>query len=349
MSKEQPVILITGTSTGFGREAVHQYAAAGYTVIATMRNLAKADPSFKDNPNIDLAKLDITDKENATDLVAKVVAKYGHLDVLYNNAGYNESGAFEEVADDAARREMETNFWGPVNMIRAVLPIMRQPHHGHILNTSSMAAYLNLPLMTFYSASKAAVTSMSDTLHKEVSGLGIQVTDIEPGGFNTNFGVNSKLPAHQLPDYAPVYQRSAEFNARVFIEAGLGDLKKAVALIVRETLNPDAPLHLVVGMQGYDDARAYLEKLIGEYDGQVELTKTTDPEPDDVNVFKYIYQHAAAGKQAQLKELLVQDIMKFQTNGKIADADLLAVMQLVAPDAQQDVQQRLVTTIRGAK
>lgn len=346
MNVTKPVILITGTSSGFGCEAVMQYAAAGYQVIATMRNTAKADPAFATLENVDVEQLDVTDTASIYATIKTVMDRYGKIDVLFNNAGYNEAGAFEEVSDDAARREMETNFWGPVNMIRAVLPIMREQKHGHILNTSSMAAYLNLPTMAFYSASKAAVTSLSETLNKEVKSFGIHITNIEPGGFNTSFGVNSQTPKESMPFYQPVYESNAKFAARVFIEAGLGDLSKAVALIVKETLADDAPLHLIVGMQGYYDARNYLTNLIDSYDQNADLTKTTDPDPEDVNIFKYIFDRAASDKKDEMRNQLINVVFKFQANGQLDETDMTALIQLVTPEQQTQVKARVAAAIK---
>ena len=334
------VILITGTSSGFGREAVKQYAAAGYQVVATMRNPQKADPEFADLPNVTVKALDVSDTQNVQAVVDQTVAEFGQLDVLYNNAGYNEAGAFEEISDAGSRREMETNFWGPVNMIRAVLPVMRRQQRGHILNMSSMAIYVNLPTQAFYSASKSALTSLSMTLAKEVKVFGIQVTDVEPGGFNTNFEVNSQVPEQAMPEYRGVYEAMGKFAAGVYVQKGLGDLQRAVALIVKETLVADAPLHLVLGMQGYRDARDYLINLIKEYDADVNLTETTDPLPGSENVFKYAYDHAAPGKADELAQQLSTVVLNFQQTGKIEADQIQAAVKLVAPDFQADVSAR---------
>ncbi|GEK28580.1 SDR family oxidoreductase [Furfurilactobacillus siliginis] len=331
---EKNVIIITGASSGFGQEAVKQYAAANYRVIATMRNLDKADQSFRDNEMIDLYQLDVTDANRVTEVVKQVHEKYGHIDVLFNNAGYDVSGAFEEVNPKNARNEFETNFWGPVNMIKAVLPFMRTQRRGHILNTSSVGAYVNLPLMAYYSASKSALLSLSTTLSKEVAHLGITVTDVEPGGFNTNFSQNAVYPQAQLDDYKPVYEESARIVANIIIEKGLGDLTKAIGLLVNTTLDAATPTHLVLGLQGYLDASEALNHLSESLTANLKATLSTEPDQAYANPLQFAYANAIPSEREQLKENLMDLVNDFQNGQELDSAKIAVVKQQIKPDYQ---------------
>lgn len=334
------IILITGTSSGFGREAALQYAKNGYQVIATMRDIAKADQTLTDHPDVAILPLDVKHQESINRTVAYIIEKYGTIDVLYNNAGYSEIGAVEETADSDIQNEFATNFFGPVNLIKAVLPTMRRRRKGHIINMSSMATYVNLPTMGFYSASKAALTSLSETLAKELKYFNIKVTNVEPGGFNTRFAVNQNKTKNRLPDYQPVYDDNDRFARHAIMEVGLGDLHKAVSLIVKQTLAGNPPLHLAVGMQGYQVAVQYLGNLLQLYKDNVKLTETTDAERG--NVFIYILEHTKADKKEQMRRLLTNIVNGILAAGGFPlESALPEILDMLKPDSSAGVQQVL--------
>jgi NAD(P)-dependent dehydrogenase (short-subunit alcohol dehydrogenase family) len=268
-------ILITGTSSGFGYQSAVYFAEQGWRVIATMRNLEKADDKLKNHPNITLKKLDVTDNKQVEQVVAETLEEFGKIDVLFNNAGYSEIGAIEETPVAHFRRQFETNFFGIINCIQAVLPSMRKNRSGHIMNMSSMGAYANIPTMGAYCASKAAVNSISETLSKEVEPFGIKVTNIEPGGYQTNFFDNVQLTPSRIEDYNVVYKNVEEWT-KAEIAKGLGNLEKTVVLIEKIAGSENPPLHLSVGKEGYDLAMLNLENLIKQYHDNFELTKQTN-------------------------------------------------------------------------
>jgi NAD(P)-dependent dehydrogenase (short-subunit alcohol dehydrogenase family) len=176
-------VLITGCSTGFGRAAAVELTKRGHEVVATARRLGTLD-------DLDVAAtvpLDVTD----ADSVRAAVDRAGPLDALVNNAGFGVVGPVERVALDDARRCMETNLFGAARMVQAVLPGMRERGTGTIVNVSSVAGRVGVPLDGFYSASKWALEGLSETLHFEVAHFGIRVRIVEPGFFETEFHGNT--------------------------------------------------------------------------------------------------------------------------------------------------------------
>jgi NAD(P)-dependent dehydrogenase (short-subunit alcohol dehydrogenase family) len=176
-------VLITGCSTGFGRAAAVELTKRGHDVVATARRVNTLD-------DLDVAAtvpLDVTD----ADSVRAAVDRAGPLDALVNNAGFGVVGPVELVSLDDARRCMETNLFGSARMIQAVLPGMRERGTGTIVNVSSVAGRVGVPLDGFYSASKWALEGLSETLHFEVAHFGIRVRIVEPGFFETEFHGNT--------------------------------------------------------------------------------------------------------------------------------------------------------------
>jgi NAD(P)-dependent dehydrogenase (short-subunit alcohol dehydrogenase family) len=176
-------VLITGCSTGFGRAAAVELTKRGHDVVATARRLSTLD-------DLDVAAtvpLDVTD----ADSVSAAVDRAGPLDALVNNAGFGVVGPVERVSLDDARRCMETNLFGAARMIQAILPGMRERGTGTIVNVSSVAGRVGVPLDGFYSASKWALEGLSETLHFEVAHFGIRVRIVEPGFFETEFHGNT--------------------------------------------------------------------------------------------------------------------------------------------------------------
>jgi len=203
MSSGERVWLITGCSTGFGRELTRQLLSRGQRVVATARNPAALD-EFASHPGALVALLDVTVPEQIKAAVALAVTQFGGIDVLVNNAGYGYLAALEEGEDEEVRAMFETNVFGLVNMTKAVLPGMRDRRSGHIVNISSMGGLIGFPGIGYYNASKFAVEGLSEALAKEVEPLGIRVRLVEPGMIKTDFGGRSFDFAmeERLSDYA---------------------------------------------------------------------------------------------------------------------------------------------------
>jgi NAD(P)-dependent dehydrogenase (short-subunit alcohol dehydrogenase family) len=166
------VVLITGCSSGFGLLIASRLASKNFIVYATMRNLDKQSPLLSEvnlrGGNINILKLDVTNKENVKEAISKIAAKEGYIDIVINNAGYGIGGFFEDLSDKEIRDQIETNFFGVQNVIREVIPLMRQRSHGKIINLSSVAGFSANPCFGAYNASKWALEGFSESLRYEL-------------------------------------------------------------------------------------------------------------------------------------------------------------------------------------
>ena len=200
MSKKprQKVVLITGASTGIGRATAKLLASKGYQVYGGVRSPERVEPL----PGVELVRVDVRDDASVAAGVDVVLRKAGQIDVLVNNAGYNLVGAVEETSIEQAQALFDTNVFGVLRMIRAVLPTMRRERSGLIINVSSVLGFLPAPFMGLYASSKHAVEGLSKSLDHEVRGLGIRVTLVEPSFTNTPFESNSQRAADPVEAYS---------------------------------------------------------------------------------------------------------------------------------------------------
>jgi NAD(P)-dependent dehydrogenase (short-subunit alcohol dehydrogenase family) len=173
------VVLVTGASSGLGQAIAQRLASQGHVVFGTTRS------PYGDQGNVRMIALDVTDDLSVAKAIDEVVAAAGRIDVLINNAGVAICGAVEDTGIDEVYRQMETNFFGTVRTIRAVMPHMRAQGSGRIINISSLAGLVSLPFQAFYSASKYALEALNEALRMELSGSGIDSTNINPGDFKT--------------------------------------------------------------------------------------------------------------------------------------------------------------------
>ncbi len=218
------VVLVTGSSTGFGRLFAETLARHGHTIFATMRdpavrNAANATAlrtlAGKESLEIHVLEMDVTDESSVDRAVHAVVNQAGRIDVAINNAGYALVGLGEAVTLDQARRLMDTNFFGSVRVNRAVLPFMRKQRGGLLLHISSGAGRVVLPGFGFYCASKFAMEALAESYHYELAGQGIESSVIEPGAYQTAvFGNMVKAADHARTDtYGPATQLPDKVNA----------------------------------------------------------------------------------------------------------------------------------------
>ena len=184
MSKK--VVLITGASSGIGKDTALVLKNMGYTVYGAARRMDKMKDIEK--KGISILPLDVTDEESMVNCVDSILKKEGRIDVLVNNAGYGSYGAVEDVPIDEARKQLEVNLFGLARMTQLVLPTMRKQHAGKIVNISSMAGKISTPLGAWYHATKYALEGLSDCLRMETKPFGIDVILIEPGAIKTNWG-----------------------------------------------------------------------------------------------------------------------------------------------------------------
>ncbi len=179
---EKKVVLITGGSSGIGKSIGTFLASKGYKVYGTTRTLA----NYPDFDVFDLIQLDVRDVDSIQHAVSHVITKEGRLDVLINNAGVGITGPIEETPHEEILKVFDTNFHGPVHMMKAVLPQMRRQGGGTIVNITSIAGYMGLPFRGFYSATKGALGLITEALRMETKDFGVTITNVAPGDFATN-------------------------------------------------------------------------------------------------------------------------------------------------------------------
>lgn len=202
MGNAAKVILVTGTSSGFGRKISDALAANGYRVFGGARA-----PRNDASDRFTTLKLDVTLDESVADCLAEVIRTAGRIDAVINNAGIGIAGALEDTTVAEAQSQFETNFFGTHRVCRAVLPHLRAQRAGVIINMSSLAGRIALPFQGFYSATKFAIEAYTEALRMEVRPFGIAVSMIEPGDFATSFTRNRRMTVESVatsPYYAPM-------------------------------------------------------------------------------------------------------------------------------------------------
>ena len=239
--------LITGCSTGFGREIARAALEAGHSVVVTARQ-ADAVQDFVDEfgDRAVAVALDVTDVGQVAAAVATAEDAFGGIDVLVNNAGHGYLSAVEEGEDAEVRKLFDVNYFGAVDMIKAVLPAMRARGSGHIVNMSSMTGLVANPPNAYYSSTKFALEAVTEALATEVRPLGIKVTAIEPGAFRTDWATRSmKESATPITDYAEVAARKDLIKQ--FADHLPGDPRKVAEAVLMVTELDDPPLRLLLG------------------------------------------------------------------------------------------------------
>jgi NAD(P)-dependent dehydrogenase (short-subunit alcohol dehydrogenase family) len=237
---------ITGTSRGFGREWTIAALDRGDKVAATARDKSTLeDLVAKYGDAILPMTLDVTDRDAAFDSVRQARAHFGRLDVVVNNAGYGQFGMVEELSEQEARAQIETNLFGALWVTQAALPILRAQRSGHILQVSSIGGISAFPNIGMYHASKWALEGLSQALAAEVASFGIKVTLIEPGGYSTDWGGSSARQTTPLPAYDEVREVAAEARARRVGEPGDPVATRAAVLEIVDAAEP--PLRVFFG------------------------------------------------------------------------------------------------------
>lgn len=253
-------IFITGASRGFGRIWAEAFLQRGDNVVAAVRNPETLTDLRKEfSSNLLVLKLDVTDKKASFEAIEAAKKHFGRIDVLINNAGFGHIGAVEELNEQDFRSQFETNVLGSLWTIQAVLPIMREQNSGQIIQLSSALGLNTVSLMGLYSASKFAVEGLTETLAGEVSGFGIKVTILEPGGFSTDFfGTNSLALSVSLPAYDGV--RKAFYEQANDLDSGKPEATVQAILSLVDSENP--PLRLLLGKTTYPWVKyTYEERL----------------------------------------------------------------------------------------
>lgn len=271
------VWLITGCSTGFGRELAKYVLSKGYRVAVTARNTDDVKDIVEGyEADSVILKLDVTKADQIKAAVEKTKATFGSIDVLVNNAGIGYFGAVEESEDAAVRNMFEINFFGLTKMIQETLPVMREQKSGHILNVSSIGGLVGYPAVGFYNATKFAVDGLSESLAKETAPLGIKVTIVAPSGFRTDWaGRSANNSAIVIEDYATTAGKNKN-DIRGYSGNQPGDPVKAAHAIVKAVESENPPLRLLLGAAALRGARIKLDVLKKDFDTWEETTVGAD-------------------------------------------------------------------------
>ncbi|MCJ1695733.1 oxidoreductase [Rathayibacter caricis] len=269
--------LITGCSTGLGRALAQAVLAHGDDVVVTARDVDSVRDIVEPYPETALAvALDVTDETQVAAAVRAAEERFGRVDVLVNNAGYGYRAAVEEGEEEAVQRLFDTQLFGSVRAIKAVLPGMRSRRSGTIVNLSSIGARISPEGSGYYAAVKAAIEALTLSLRKEVAPLGIRAFSVEPGGFRTDFaGRSLTQSAEPIADYSETAgRRRKEVDTAHGTQAG--DPERAAAALIRVVESGSTPSLLLLGNDAQDAFRAALDALRADADEWEELGRSTD-------------------------------------------------------------------------
>ena len=236
------VVLITGGSSGIGKAIGDFLFHKGFTVYGTSRNPEKVSNSL-----FPLIALDVREVASIQSAVATIIQEAGRLDIVINNAGVGITGPLEEIPMDEIKNNFETNFFGPIEVMKAALPQMRAQQSGLIINITSIAGYMGLPYRSVYSASKGALELITEALRMEVKSFGIQITNVAPGDFATNIAAGRfHAPVLQGSAYEKVYAGVLQtMDAHVDSGSNPNEMAEAVYRIIQ---NPNPRIHYKVGV-----------------------------------------------------------------------------------------------------
>jgi NADP-dependent 3-hydroxy acid dehydrogenase YdfG len=258
--QNEKVWFITGTSRGFGRVWTEAILKRGDKVAATARNLASiADFKEKYGDNVLALELDVTNPQQVKSTINQAYEHFGRLDIVFNNAGYSLVGTIEESSAEDIKAMYETNIFGPLSVIQAALPLLRQQGYGHIIGTSSGLGHVTLPVIGYYCSSKWAFEAIHESLAIEVKQFGINVTIVEPGAYATEFASQDSL---KYAEGMPVYDELKEgfFNQLGVMEKGNPDATPDAIFAIADAENP--PLRINLGAHNLTWVRnAYNERL----------------------------------------------------------------------------------------
>ncbi len=277
MSSHGPLtFFITGASSGMGLALARAAAERGDNVVAVARRVEAVAGLADDHPSrvLVLAR-DVRDQAQIEDAVAQALGRFGHIDVVHNNAGYGVFGAVEEVTDELARGIFDTNVFGVLNVLRATLPVLRRQGHGHILQGSSFYGQTAHPGVGLLSATKYAVEGLSDALVDELAPLGIKVTMVQPGPTATPFGSNFKSAPATIDDYDQTVREVARTTAE--LPASAYDDPDRVATAVLAAVDAERPpLRLATGTSSLELMRTALQSRLDEYEVWRPVTEAVD-------------------------------------------------------------------------
>ena len=267
----QKVWFITGSSTGFGREIVKELLSKGQKVVATARKPERLNVlKMEYHEQLTTLGLDVTNPKQ----VREAVECFGGIDVLVNNAGYGLQSAVEEATEDQIRYQFEVNLFGALDVMRAVLPVMRAQRGGHIMNVSSVGGFSGFASFGIYNGTKFGLEGLSEALALETEHLGIKVTIIEPGAFRTDWAGRSMIKSDPIADYhesaGAIRQWINEMDGNQEGDPALG-----ARAIIKAGLSENPPLRLVLGKDALDRIRQKIYTMSDELNRWEEVSVNT--------------------------------------------------------------------------
>jgi len=278
---EKKVWFITGAGRGLGVDIVKAALTAGHAVVATGRNASKVAAALGDHDNLLAIKLDVTSPQDADAAVKAAIAKFGRIDILVNNAGNFFAGFFEELAPDQVRNQIETLLFGPMNVTRATLPVMRQQRSGLLLTISSTAGIAGQMFCTAYAAAKFGIEGWMESLTPEIATFGIRTMLVEPGFFRTELLTNDSTTYAQptIDDYAEQTKKIVAAWKSMDGKQG-GDPAKLAEVLVKLVALKEPPIRFAAGADAVKTFEAKASALLAQ--AQVHRKLSTSLEYDDV-------------------------------------------------------------------
>lgn len=270
---------VTGASKGLGLILVKKLLISGYQVAATSRDISALRKEIGDtSPNFLPLLMDLVNEQSVEKAINETISTFGRIDVVVNNAGYGQLGTLEELSDKEARENFDINVFGSLNIIRHIMPHFRKKKSGHIFNISSIGGFMGaFPGWGVYCATKFAVAGFTEALATEAKSLGITATVVYPGYFRTNFLLQGSLglPQNPIADYKEA--RDMELiHEKQIVGNQPGDPEKAAAVLIEVAKSTNPPLHLFLGQDAYNMAKAKLEVIEGELSTNEVLGTSTD-------------------------------------------------------------------------
>jgi NAD(P)-dependent dehydrogenase (short-subunit alcohol dehydrogenase family) len=268
------VWFVTGAGRGMGIDIAQKAIAAGHSVVATGRDPDKVLKAVGNHPNLLTVALDITDQVAAMKAVEAAVERFGRIDVLVNNAGNFYAGYFENISDEHFRAQMETNFFGPLNVTRAVLPVMRRQRSGQVITITSTAGLVGQEFVVAYAASKFALEGWMESLRYDVAPFGISTMSVEPGFFRTELLVEDASTIWPKLDVADYAERTAQTVAAWKTMDGKqgGDPAKLASAIVELSDSERLPVRFVAGADAIDAVESNLAVIKKQIDAYREVS-----------------------------------------------------------------------------
>jgi len=273
---DKKVWLVTGAARGMGVDIAKAALAAGHAVVATARNTDAVTAALGEDDDLLAIKLDVTDPAHAEAAVKAAVERFGRIDVLVNNAGNFYAGYFEETSPEQVRAQIETNLFGPLNVTRAVLPVMRKQRSGHVVTITSTAGLVGQEFVAAYAASKFGLEGWMESLRFDLEPYGIHTMVVEPGFFRTELLVEDSStiwPELSIDDYA---ERTAQTKVAWQGMNGQqpGDPAKLAAALVTLAQQENPPLRWVAGADGIAAVEQKAQDLLAQVDAYRELSSS---------------------------------------------------------------------------